>query len=221
MQTLVKQRRSRGSLSKNEILEAALALLEEGGVSNLSMRAIAKRLGCSVASPYTHFKSQREIMQELILRSERRLARELRRARASSDDVFEQLEAIAHTYYDFARSNAEVHRVLFTLEAQTIQRELFPILPTSYRIFLETIRAGVLQGKISFSREAYPAIARTMWAWLYGLIVTELTNMNRRPTTAQTTDPVSEGIHFYQILLKRGESPLENVGGRLKNLIKR
>ena len=145
---LKKQRRTRGSLNRDEILEAALELVEEKGIQNLSMRRIADKLQCSVASPYTHFKSQREIIQALILRGERQLAAELRKARASSNDVFEQLEIIAHTYYRFAKTNVELHKLLFTLEAQDIQKELFPILPTSYRIFLETIRSGVIQGKI-------------------------------------------------------------------------
>ena len=86
------------------------------------------------------------------------------------------------------------------------QRRLFPIMPTSYRIFLETIREGVKAGQIPFSRSSYPAIARTMWAWLYGLIVADLTNITPRIASA---DPVGEGIYFFKILLRQGESAME------------
>mgnify|MGYP000196218044 CR=1 FL=1 len=48
------------------------------------------------------------------------------------------------------------------------------------------------------------AIARTMWAWMYGLIVLELNDMVRHPKGA---DPVKEGITFFTKMLKSGEHP--------------
>lgn len=196
-------RRVRGSLSRQEILEAALGILTEEHVESLSMRRIADRLQCSVASPYAHFASREAIIRELIVSGERRLTAALRQASDSSDDVYEQLGAIAHAYWDFAAENRELHKLMFNSGGGRLYRQALPALPTSYRVFLETIRRGIASGAIRFSRRSYPAIARTMWSWMYGLIVLEMGDILRR---RQSQDPVEEGIQLFRHLLRTGEN---------------
>jgi AcrR family transcriptional regulator len=194
-------RRSRGSLTRQEILSAAIDILQEEGVESLSMRRIAKKLGCSVASPYTHFQSQEEIIRHLILEGERRLTSDLRRAQDKSQDVYIQLDAIAHAYWNFSAENKELHKLMFNAVGGRLYRNVFPSLPTSYRVFLETIRSGISCGEIRFSRQEYPAIARTMWSWMYGLIVLEMNEILRK---RNDSDPIQEGIYLFKLLLKRG-----------------
>ncbi|MCB1327015.1 MAG: TetR/AcrR family transcriptional regulator [Spirochaetales bacterium] len=193
-------RRSRGSLSREEILEASLAVLTEDGPENLSMRRIAARLGCSVASPYAHFANQEEIVRTLIVQGEARLTGDLKAAIGRSSDVYEQLEAIARTYWDFARANRELHKLMFNVGGGPTYRRVFPSLPTSYRVFLDTIRRGILSGAIRHDRRAYRSIARTMWAWMFGIIVLEMTDMLRSPR--QGEDPIDEGIRLFMHMLR-------------------
>lgn len=199
------QRRARGSLNREEIIEAATAVVNEQGVEAMSMRRVAERLGCSVASPYAHFENQEEIMRILVMNGETRLTTDLRQAQASSANVYEQLDAIAHGYWNFASKNRQLHRLMFSASGGKLYRKSFPTLPTSYRVFLETIRRGISSGAIPYTRKNYPAIARTMWSWMYGLIVLDLNGMIRHPKGA---DPVAEGIALFTKLLKSGESPL-------------
>ena len=194
-------RRERGSLNRDEILAAALGIIQTEGPESLSMRRIARELGCSVASPYAHFESQEEIIRTLIARGERRLTEELITARDSSADVFEQLSAIAHTYWNFAQANRELHRIMFNVSGGIGYRRVFPALPTSYRVFLETIRRGITTGAIPHPRSRYRAIARTMWGWMYGLIILEMADMLR----AGPADPIAEGIELFQIMLRGGQ----------------
>lgn len=201
----VKQpRRARGFLSRDEIVRAAHEIMSVEGVEALSMRRVAEKLGCSVASPYAHFENQEEIMRELIMNGERILTSDLKNAQASSVDVYIQLDAIAHAYWNFASDNRQLHRLMFSAAGGKLYRKSFPTLPTSYRVFLETIRLGIASGAIPYTRRSYPAIARTMWAWMYGLIVLELNDMVRHKHGA---DPVEEGIGFFTKMLKSGENP--------------
>lgn len=197
-------RRARGSLSREEIIKAAHDIMSVEGVEALSMRRVAEKLGCSVASPYAHFENQEEIMRELIMAGERKLTTDLRVAKDSSTDVYVQLDAIAHAYWNFANHNRQLHRLMFSAAGGKLYRKSFPTLPTSYRVFLETIRRGISSGNIPYTRKSYPAIARTMWAWMYGLIVLELNDMIRHP---KGSDPVEEGITFFTKMLKSGEHP--------------
>jgi AcrR family transcriptional regulator len=192
-------RRARGSLSREEIVQAALEIIRLDGVEGLSMRRIAERLGCSVASPYAHFENQEEILRLLITDGEKILTADLKAAQGSSDDVYEQLSAIAHAYWNFARANRQLHRLMFSAAGGKLYRKSFPTLPTSYRVFLETIRHGITSGTIPHPRKSYPAIARTMWAWMYGLIVLDLNEMIRH---ARGADPVAEGIDYFTRMLK-------------------
>lgn len=192
-------RRARGSLSREEIVQAALEIIRLDGVEGLSMRRIAERLSCSVASPYAHFENQEEILRLLITDGEKILTADLKAAQGSSDDVYEQLSAIAHAYWNFARANRQLHRLMFSAAGGKLYRKSFPTLPTSYRVFLETIRHGITSGAIPHPRKSYPAIARTMWAWMYGLIVLDLNEMIRH---ARGADPVAEGIDYFTRMLK-------------------
>lgn len=192
-------RRARGSLSRDEIVRAAFDIIKIDGVEGLSMRRIADKLGCSVASPYAHFENQEEILRILITDGEKILTQDLKRAQAGAADVYDQLDAIAHAYWNFASENRQLHRLMFSASSGKLYRKSFPTLPTSYRVFLETIRRGISSGAISHPRKSYPAIASTMWAWMYGLIVLDLNEMVRQPKGA---DPVKEGIQYFKRMLR-------------------
>ena len=197
-----KSRRVRGSLSREEILGAALEILHREGLEKLSMRNIARKLGCSVASPYAYFKNQEDIVRTLIIQGEADLTERLQKARRSSEDVFEQLTAIAYTYWDFATEHRELHRVMFgTAMGGATYRRVFPSLPTSYRVYLEALRSGSQSGAIPHGRDQYRAIARTMWAWMFGVITLEMTDLvHARPVN----HPIEEGIRMFIALLRSG-----------------
>ncbi|HMY46343.1 MAG TPA: TetR/AcrR family transcriptional regulator, partial [Leptospiraceae bacterium] len=63
------------------------------------------------------------------------------------------------------------------------------------------IREGIISGAIPYPRTSYPSIARTMWSWMYGLIVLEMNEVLRR---RKTSDPVKEGIALFHHLLRSG-----------------
>src|SRR6266545_7665277 len=58
--------RPRGSLTREEIIEQALALLEEHGPGALSMRRLADRLGVAPNALYTYVRGQADLIDGLI-----------------------------------------------------------------------------------------------------------------------------------------------------------
>ena len=58
--------RPRGSLSRGEIIQEALALLEEHGPGALSMRRLADRLGVAPNALYTHVRGKADLIDGLI-----------------------------------------------------------------------------------------------------------------------------------------------------------
>ena len=58
--------RPRGSLTREEIIKEALALLEEQGPGALSMRRLANRLGVAPNALYTHVRGKADLIDGLI-----------------------------------------------------------------------------------------------------------------------------------------------------------
>ena len=58
--------RTRGSLSREEIIKEALALLEQEGPGALSMRRLADRLGVTPNALYTHVRGKADLIDGLI-----------------------------------------------------------------------------------------------------------------------------------------------------------
>ena len=55
---------------QNEIVDTALHLIAEGGIGNLTIRHISKRLNLTEAALYCHFKGKLEVIQALVARFE-------------------------------------------------------------------------------------------------------------------------------------------------------
>ena len=64
--TTTTRTRPRGSLSREEIIKEALALLEEHGPGALSMRRLADRLGVAPNALYTHVRGKADLIDGLV-----------------------------------------------------------------------------------------------------------------------------------------------------------
>lgn len=53
---------TRDALRQEQIVQAAIALLDEGGIEHLSMRRVGSRLGITAAALYWHIKSRHDLL---------------------------------------------------------------------------------------------------------------------------------------------------------------
>ncbi|MCV7150825.1 TetR family transcriptional regulator [Mycobacterium pyrenivorans] len=86
------QRRARGSLTADTIVETAFAIAAESSVDELSIPLIAKSLGVGVTSIYWHVRNKSELLDAM---TDRALRRSGLAAYAASDDWRESLMAHA------------------------------------------------------------------------------------------------------------------------------
>ena len=66
-------RRPRGSLSREQVVEAALALADEAGLEALSMQTLARRLDCGVMTIYRYVESKEDLLNAIAQRGLRDL----------------------------------------------------------------------------------------------------------------------------------------------------
>ena len=99
---------------RNALLEAARALLEEGPLSDLSLRAVARRAGVSHAAPYRHFPNHEALLVELATEGFLELKAELvAAATQKSGAESDRIAKIGAAYMRFVARRPALARLMF------------------------------------------------------------------------------------------------------------
>lgn len=97
------------------ILEAAWLQVLSDGWQSLSIRKIADAIEYSIPVIYNHFENKEAILLEFTKEGFQKLADKLQEVKDALTSPDEQLEAIAHAYWDFAFENKEYYQLMFGL----------------------------------------------------------------------------------------------------------
>jgi len=104
----------RQGLNRQEVVNAAAALIEEAGYHKFSMRELADRLHVRAASLYNHVESMDELYVEIGYNA----ILELKQAQLSAVEGKRRDEAVgalALAYYTFAKEHAELYKVIMSV----------------------------------------------------------------------------------------------------------
>ncbi len=127
--TRARNRPGQGARLRDEIVEAADALLADAGsASRLSLRAIAREVGITAPAIYAHFATKEQLLSAVVARRFAGLARALHDAapdRAQPDgspaarrsDAIATVRARTRAYVDYGLQHPGVYAVLFGPEA--------------------------------------------------------------------------------------------------------
>lgn len=131
---------------RERIVDAADALLREGGVAALSMREVARRAGVTHQAPYHHFADRESILADLVIEGFERLAQRLARVNDASHGVpaHRWLRDSCRAYVHFALDEPGRFSVMFRPEL--CDRARFPaVLQAGEQAYGELLRmvAGV------------------------------------------------------------------------------
>ncbi|WP_406145364.1 TetR/AcrR family transcriptional regulator [Streptomyces sp. NBC_01012] len=110
-----RNRRGEGGRLRDDIVAAAVELLDEAGDERaITLRSVARRVGIAAPSIYPHFPDQPAIMLAVVRQEFTGLGNDLRSAlERTGDDPRQRLYAVCHTYLDFARLHPERYRTMF------------------------------------------------------------------------------------------------------------
>src|SRR5580698_1519973 len=97
---------------RRALLDATLAIVASAGTTELSLRAVARRVGVSPQASYNHFRDRAALLAAAAEEGLRELARGLREARDRVRGAGERLEATGMAYVAFASSHAAHLRLL-------------------------------------------------------------------------------------------------------------
>ncbi|WP_328459722.1 TetR/AcrR family transcriptional regulator [Streptomyces sp. NBC_00448] len=172
----VRNRRGQGARLREEIVAAAVDLLDETGAANaVTLRSVARRVGIAAPSIYRHFPDQPAIMLAVVREAFAELDRELRGAvDTAGGSPRQRLTALCDGYLDFARTRPGRYRAMFgglwrpDLEGSSVREEDMAALGRpSVELLTDTLAACVAAG--SATSTDVPADAVALWLGLHGL----------------------------------------------------
>ena len=155
---------------RQALVDAAIALLREGGVPALSLRAAARKAGVSQAAPYRHFADHADLLAAVAAEGFTRLRAAMIEAARSGTSPREGLRGLARAYVRFGVKHPAQYRVMFG--AETAGHSRFPELEKQsssvYQLLVDGI-VGLQQSGLVRSGDPL-AIALTAWSSMHGLV---------------------------------------------------
>src|ERR1700716_3863495 len=180
-------------------LSAALELLEEGGATALSLRAVARRAGVSPAAPYRHYADREALVSAIAAVGYRELAERLAAAHPSPSTP-EQLASVATAYVQFALERPALFRIMFgePCDRDNDERVAATAAVSHY------VRAIV---KRSFPQADPDALATAVWALVHGLAFLHFDGKLDAPTPSVVADRVTSAIEALLTATGRPREP--------------
>lgn len=158
------------------ILDEARQTLVAEGYRALSMRRIARAVGCTATSIYLHFRDKDDLLHALIHEGLERLHEQLLSAVDGIEDPRRRCERLCRSYLEFALENREYYEVIFSLHPEHMKRypqALYRRARGNLEFFADSIAASA--GRAGDRQDADYLQAHVIWAQLHGAVTLHLT----------------------------------------------
>jgi AcrR family transcriptional regulator len=154
---------------RERVLEASVKLIEEDGLSALSMREVARRAGVSHQAPYNHFADREAILGAIAEQGFVMLGDQIARATAIDEPAWAKMDACGRAYVEFACTHPAHFRVMFRPEL--VDLENCPGAKAegdrAFNVIVEVMHEAVRSGLPAVPSEE--ALVTMAWALAHGL----------------------------------------------------
>ncbi|MFD7817342.1 TetR/AcrR family transcriptional regulator [Streptomyces sp. NPDC059785] len=174
-QARARNRRGEGGRLREDIVDAAAALLDETGDERaITLRSVARKVGIAAPSIYPHFPDQPAIMLAVVRREFAALDAHLRAAaQEAGDNPLDRLYAVCRAYLGYAQSHPERYRTMFgglwmpTLGDSSVTAEDLTGLGTAaMRRLSDLLAECAAAGRSAVTDPEHDAV--TLWLCLHG-----------------------------------------------------
>ncbi|NJL82335.1 MAG: TetR/AcrR family transcriptional regulator [Chloroflexaceae bacterium] len=189
---------------RQTLLNEALAWIAQEGISNISLRGLARRVGVSHNAPYRHFEDKTALLAAVAAEGFQSLTAALSGAISQdSTDYLGNLEAIGVAYVGYGVQNFARYRVMFgpALSECHQRSPLAAAAGDAFNVLVEAIVQGQAAGVIR--RDNPEKIARIAWALVHGLVMLAIDGQ----LSLTPGDSLEEIAHYATRLLSAGLAP--------------
>lgn len=154
---------------RSALIDAAMRIVENEGVSGLSLRAVAKDVNVSSAAPYHHFKDKQDLLGAMVAVGLRRFNRALTRSAKNASSPDERLRDLGVAYVVFATENPNLFELIQSPDfaGDSAPAQLAGERDENFRILFETISACMPDASESQLRTGCAAA----WGLVHGIAV--------------------------------------------------
>lgn len=158
---------------RESILDAALALFDQGGLEAVSLRRVAATLGCSYAAPYRYFASKESLVAALRARAFRWMQRAMAAAIDPASDPLDQLDALAAAFIHAGREQPRRYALMFFErhgdDLSPPSDELVAAKRDALDVCTRVVAAAQASGALRLSTDPLTA-SHLLWAGAHGLV---------------------------------------------------
>jgi AcrR family transcriptional regulator len=119
------------------ILDAAMAIIEAGGVSAVSMSELAQKTGFSRPAIYQYFSSREHVLSELLINEMADLSNEIERIQSGVSDPLEKVRIWVH--YSLAHLSSPEHKIVREISMETLPEEKLGMLRAMHGYFMASL----------------------------------------------------------------------------------
>ena len=99
--------------TKDKLVEAATALLDEGGEAAVTLRAVAQRVGVSHNAPYKHFEDRAALLASVAEKDFSNFSATFATIQRSDQPTIDKVKAALETFISYGEAHPARYRLLF------------------------------------------------------------------------------------------------------------
>lgn len=165
---------------RDHILDEAILLITEKGFNNLSMRAIASRVGMTAANIYNYYKNKDELYLDIQTRGFAQLHECLRQAIDENPDPVRGIPAVMRAYLSFGISCPSLYEIMFILNTpKYADYQHTSLEPAAYieketalqaaRLLVDAIKGIPAEQSLVLPEDAFSRMTQA-WTALHGIV---------------------------------------------------
>jgi AcrR family transcriptional regulator len=170
---IIERKQRLREITRKNILDAALKIVNNEGWQALSMRKIAQIIEYTAPAIYEHFKNKEAILMELTNIGYRKLASLMEYAKRREKIAAKQIDAMWLAYWNFAFADKESYKLMFGVNTACCVLQS-PNSNYPYQIMRDTLMS--LGGYHDTEEEKILNKYYSYWAIAHGLIAITLIN---------------------------------------------
>lgn len=131
---------------RHTLVSKAVEIVANGGIEQLSLRALAREIGVSQAAPYRHFADKEALLAAIAAEGREKLATAMQQAMGDIPaDPSGALRRGGRAYIEFASSNPETYRFMYQMKAKGLIEDK-ECAGDAFDLLRQTLEAGIAAG---------------------------------------------------------------------------
>lgn len=126
-------------IRKRQIVKAAMALISDGGISNLNIAGIAEKIGIVPSAVYRHFKNKEEILSATLNLLRKQLQSNIKKVETEASGALARLHLLLKLHAELLNENPVFPHIVFAHFSQTVHEERWSSLNSAIYTYLRGI----------------------------------------------------------------------------------